>query len=80
MKQKQQQLLDQYLASCEEENEGAIMVAYKKGQRDMLEKVCSWLCANLGAPEGMPQAKSHNEALVELTSELRKGVKGDNNG
>ena len=44
------------------------------GYQYAVEKACEWLCDHLGAPVGMPQAKSYNEAIAELCSEFRKGM------
>lgn len=39
-----------------------------------VDKACEWLRAHLGAPAGIPQAKSYNDAINELTTEFRKGM------
>lgn len=39
-----------------------------------IDKACEWLRAHLGAPAGIPQAKSYNDAINELTTEFRKGM------
>ena len=44
------------------------------GYKYAIEKVCEWLRAHLGAPAGIPQAKSYNDAINELTTEFRKGM------
>ena len=44
------------------------------GYQYAVEKACEWLREHLGAPEEMPQAKSYNDAINELTTEFRKGM------
>lgn len=44
------------------------------GYQCAIEKACKWLRAHLGAPVGIPQAKSYNDAINELTTEFRKGM------
>lgn len=39
-----------------------------------VDKACEWLREHLGAPAGIPQAKSYNDAINELTTEFRKGM------
>ena len=51
----------------------AMAVANKIKQRT-IDKACEWLREHLGAPVGMPQAKSYNDAINELTTEFRKGM------
>lgn len=42
------------------------------GYQYAVDKACEWLRAHLGAPAGIPQAKSYNDAINELTTEFRK--------
>ena len=44
------------------------------GYQYAVEKACEWLREHLGAPAGIPQAKSYNDAINELTTEFRKGM------
>lgn len=44
------------------------------GYQYAIDKACEWLRAHLGAPAGIPQAKSYNDAINELTTEFRKGM------
>ena len=44
------------------------------GYKYAVEKACEWLREHLGAPAGIPQAKSYNDAINELTTEFRKGM------
>jgi hypothetical protein len=44
------------------------------GYQYAIDKACKWLRAHLGAPAGIPQAKSYNDAMNELTTEFRKGM------
>ena len=44
------------------------------GYQYAVDKACKWLRAHLGAPAGIPQAKSYNDAINELTTEFRKGM------
>lgn len=44
------------------------------GYQYAVDKACEWLREHLGAPVGMPQAKSYNDAINELTTEFRKGM------
>ena len=48
--------------------------SFENGWKAAIEKACEWLCDHLGAPVGMPQAKSYNAAIAELCSEFRKGM------
>lgn len=53
------------------------MCAFETAWSMSVDKACEWLVSHLGAPEGMPQAKSYNDAMKELITEFRKGM---NNG
>ena len=44
------------------------------GYQYAVDKACKWLREHLGAPAGIPQAKSYNDAINELTTEFRKGM------
>lgn len=44
------------------------------GYQYAVDKACEWLRAHLGAPAGIPQAKSYNDAINELTTEFRKAM------
>ena len=44
------------------------------GYEYAVDKACEWLREHLGAPAGIPQAKSYNDAINELTTEFRKGM------
>lgn len=44
------------------------------GYQYAVDKACKWLRAHLGAPAGIPQAKSYNDAINELTTEFRKAM------
>jgi hypothetical protein len=44
------------------------------GYKFAVDKACEWLREHLGAPAGIPQAKSYNDAINELTTEFRKGM------
>ena len=63
-----------------EENEGQVTLTdvakhfADYGYQYAVEKACEWLRAHLGAPAGMPQAKSYNDAINELITEFRKGM------
>jgi len=46
----------------------------KYGYQYAVDKACDWLRAHLGAPAGIPQAKSYNDAINELTTEFRKAM------
>lgn len=48
--------------------------AFLDGYQYAVEKACEWLREHLGAPVGIPQAKSYNDAINELTTEFRKGM------
>ena len=39
-----------------------------------VDKACEWMREHLGAPAGIPQAKSYNDAINELATEFRKGM------
>lgn len=63
---------------CDEQVKDALLKAYlaggEYGYQYAVEKACEWLRAHLGAPAGIPQAKSYNDAINELTTEFRKGM------
>jgi len=44
------------------------------GYKFAVDKACEWLREHLGTPAGIPQAKSYNDAINELTTEFRKGM------
>lgn len=52
----------------------AFDAGFDKGYQYAIDKACEWLRAHLGAPAGIPQAKSYNDAINELTTEFRKGM------
>lgn len=56
----------------------ALLKAYiaggEYGYQYAVDKACEWLRTHLGAPAGIPQAKSYNDAINELTTEFRKGM------
>ena len=47
------------------------------GYEYAVDKACEWLREHLGAPAGVPQAKSYDDAINELTTEFRKGMYND---
>ena len=49
-------------------------IAAEHGYQYAVDKACEWLRAHLGAPAGIPQAKSYNDAINELTTEFRKAM------
>ena len=57
-------------------NDSIAMAVANKIKQGVIDKACEWLRAHLGAPAGMPQAKSYNDAINELTTEFRKGMEG----
>ncbi len=54
---------------CKDFEEGA-----EYGYQYAVDKACEWLRAHLSAPAEIPQAKSYNDAINELTTEFRKGM------
>jgi len=44
------------------------------GYQYAVKKACEWLREHLGAPAGIPQAKSYNDAINELTTEFCKAM------
>jgi len=44
------------------------------GYQYAIDKACKWLREHLGTPAGIPQVKSYNDAINELTTEFRKGM------
>ena len=52
----------------------AFDAGYDKGYQYAVDKACEWMREHLGAPAGIPQAKSYNDAINELTTEFRKGM------
>lgn len=65
-------------AECDNEVRDALLKAYlaggEYGYQYAIDKACKWLREHLGAPVGIPQAKSYNDAINELTTEFRKGM------
>lgn len=65
-------------AECDNEVRDALLKAYlaggEHGYQYAVDKTCKWLREHLGAPAGIPQAKSYNDAINELTTEFRKGM------
>ena len=55
-------------------NDSIAMAVANQIKQGVIDKACEWLRAHLGAPAGIPQAKSYNDAINELTTEFRKGM------
>ena len=76
----QDQELVKYLDEVGETQDSDLACGYIDGwdaaQRIIIDKACQWLRDHLGAPAGIPQAKSYNDAINELTTEFRKGMEG----
>ena len=54
--------------------EEAFCAGGERVRNKLIDDACEWLRAHLGAPAGIPQAKSYNDAINELTTEFRKGM------
>jgi len=55
-------------------NDSIAMAVANRIKQGVIDKACEWLREHLGAPAGIPQAKSYNDAINELTTEFRKGM------
>ena len=76
----QDEALVKYLDECGETQDSDLCCGFidgwDKADENMIEKACKWLREHLGAPEGIPQAKSYNDAMNELITEFRNAMKG----
>jgi hypothetical protein len=55
-------------------NDSIAMAVANQIKQGVIDKACEWLREHLGAPAGIPQAKSYNDAINELITEFRKGM------